>query len=53
MPKIMDVIANRLTQAYMRLNESQPGAPILRRLSGLVNKVNEINRMVNNRPYIA
>lgn len=51
MPKIMEVIAARLTQAYVHLNESQPGVPVLRRLSGLVNKVNEINRMVS-RPYI-
>jgi hypothetical protein len=45
----MDVIRDRLTQAYMSLNESSPGDISLRRISGLVNKVNEISRLVD--PY--
>ncbi|KAF1961388.1 hypothetical protein CC80DRAFT_464259 [Byssothecium circinans] len=48
-PKIMDVIRERLTQAYMSLNESSPGDLSLRHISGLVNKVNEISRAVG--PY--
>ncbi|KAF2640792.1 hypothetical protein P280DRAFT_427066, partial [Massarina eburnea CBS 473.64] len=38
-PKIMDVIRDRLTQAYMSLNENSPGDPSLRRISSLVNRV--------------
>lgn len=43
-PKIMDVIKQRLTTAYIQLNESAnaPNSPLLRRISGLVNKCNEM-----------
>lgn len=44
MPKIMDVIKQRLTDAYMALNETTPGSPLLRRISALVNKCNEMTR---------
>ncbi|PVI08626.1 hypothetical protein DM02DRAFT_607998 [Periconia macrospinosa] len=47
-PKIMDVIRDRLTQAYMSLNENSPGDVSLRRISTLVARVNEISRAV---PY--
>ncbi|KAF2033505.1 hypothetical protein EK21DRAFT_86297 [Setomelanomma holmii] len=43
-PKIMDVIKQRLTDAYMALNETTPGSPLLRRISTLVNKCNEMTR---------
>ncbi|KAH7073501.1 hypothetical protein BKA63DRAFT_34032 [Paraphoma chrysanthemicola] len=43
-PKIMDVIKQRLTDAYMALNETTPGSPLLRRISSLVNKCNEMTR---------
>ncbi|CAI6333910.1 unnamed protein product [Periconia digitata] len=48
-PKIMDVIRDRLTQAYMSLNESSPGDQSLRRISTLVTRVNELCRA--NTPY--
>ena len=43
-PKIMDVIKQRLTTAYIQLNESAsaPNTPLLRRISALVNKCNEM-----------
>ncbi|KAH8716924.1 hypothetical protein GQ44DRAFT_775683 [Phaeosphaeriaceae sp. PMI808] len=43
-PKIMDVVKQRLTDTYMALNESTPGSPLLRRISALVNKCNEMTR---------
>ncbi|KAF1944880.1 hypothetical protein EJ02DRAFT_397356 [Clathrospora elynae] len=43
-PKIMDVIIQRLTTAYIQLNESTPGSPLLRAISQLVNKCNEMTR---------
>jgi hypothetical protein len=43
-PKIMDVINQRLTAAYIQLNESTPGSPLLRAISQLVNKCNEMTR---------
>ncbi|KAJ4369739.1 hypothetical protein N0V83_005502 [Neocucurbitaria cava] len=43
-PKIMDVVCQRLTTAYIQLNESTPGSPLLRRISGLVNKCTEMTR---------
>ncbi len=43
-PKIMDIIKQRLTTAYIQLNESAnaPNNPLLRRISALVNKCNEM-----------
>lgn len=38
----MEVIKDRLTQAYMRLNESSPGDASLRRIAGLVKRVGEL-----------
>lgn len=43
-PKIMDVVKQRLTAAYIQLNESAPNNPLLRRISGLVNKCNEMTQ---------
>jgi hypothetical protein len=43
-PKIMDVVKQRLTDTYMALNESTPGSPLLRRISAQVNKCNEMIR---------
>ncbi|CAO2648493.1 Nn.00g077600.m01.CDS01 [Neocucurbitaria sp. VM-36] len=43
-PKIMDVVCQRLTTAYIQLNESTPGSPLLRRISSLVNKCNDMTR---------
>jgi hypothetical protein len=43
-PKIMDVVIQRLTAAYIQLNESTPGSPLLRAISQLVNKCNEMTR---------
>lgn len=44
-PKIIDVVNQRLTTAYIKLNESTPGSPLLRRISALVNKGNELTRV--------
>ncbi|KAF1835263.1 hypothetical protein BDW02DRAFT_297686 [Decorospora gaudefroyi] len=43
-PKIMDVVIQRLTAAYIQLNESTPGSQLLRIISQLVNKCNEMTR---------
>lgn len=43
-PRIMDVINQRLTACYIQLNESTPGNPLLRRISGLVHIGNETAR---------
>lgn len=45
-PKIMDVVKQRLTAAYIQLNESAPNNPLLRHISGLVNKCNEMTQAV-------
>jgi hypothetical protein len=42
----MDVMNQRLTTAYIKLNESTPGSQLLRRISALVTTVNEIARAV-------
>ncbi|KAF1966865.1 hypothetical protein BU23DRAFT_310354 [Bimuria novae-zelandiae CBS 107.79] len=42
LPKIMEVIKERLTNAYMRLNETSPGDPSLRRIAALVRRVGEL-----------
>ncbi|KAJ4348038.1 uncharacterized protein N0V89_009410 [Didymosphaeria variabile] len=41
-PKIMEVIKERLTHAYMRLNENSPGDGSLRRIASLVKRVNDL-----------
>jgi len=43
-PKIMDVIKQRLTSAYIQLNETTSGSPLLRRISSLVNRCAEMTR---------
>ncbi|KAF2734862.1 hypothetical protein EJ04DRAFT_512167 [Polyplosphaeria fusca] len=43
-PKIMDVIKQRLTTAYINLNETQPGSILLRRISTMVTKANDMGR---------
>ncbi|KAF2855241.1 hypothetical protein T440DRAFT_206759 [Plenodomus tracheiphilus IPT5] len=43
-PRIMDVVNQRLTSRYIELNESSPGNPLLRRISGLVHEGNEMAR---------
>jgi WD40 repeat protein len=45
-PKIMDVMNQRLTATYIKLNENSPGNQLLRRISSLVSKVNELARAV-------
>lgn len=45
-PKIMDVVVQRLTTAYIQLNESTPGSPLLRVISQLVTKCNDMTRAV-------
>ncbi|OAL01957.1 hypothetical protein IQ06DRAFT_346561 [Phaeosphaeriaceae sp. SRC1lsM3a] len=47
-PKIMDVVKQRLTDTYMALNERQPGSPLLRRISAQVNRCNEMMRALVN-----
>jgi len=44
-PRIMDVINQRLTACYIQLNESTPGNPLLRRISSLVHIGNETARI--------
>lgn len=41
LPKILEVIKERLTNAYMRLNETSPGDASLRRIAALVKRVGE------------
>ncbi|KAJ4987517.1 hypothetical protein SVAN01_06974 [Stagonosporopsis vannaccii] len=43
-PKIMDVMVQRLTSKYIELNETTPGNPLLRRISALVNRCHEMTR---------
>jgi hypothetical protein len=43
-PKIMEVINQRLTAAYISLNESHPGDPSLRRISTMVQKVSKLSQ---------
>ncbi|KAL5118823.1 hypothetical protein ACEQ8H_003326 [Pleosporales sp. CAS-2024a] len=45
-PKIMEVVKQRLTDTYIDLNETTPGSPLLRRISAQVNKCNELVRAV-------
>ncbi|KAF2119008.1 hypothetical protein BDV96DRAFT_610845 [Lophiotrema nucula] len=49
-PHIMDVMKERLTAAYMSLNESSPGNPLLRTISSMVTRVNEMGRNVASYP---
>ena len=43
-PKIMDVVVQRLTAAYIELNENTPGSQLLRVISQLVSKCNQMTR---------
>ncbi|KAF2826460.1 hypothetical protein CC86DRAFT_30125 [Ophiobolus disseminans] len=43
-PRIMDVVKQRLTHTYMALNESTPGSPLLRRINSLATKCNDTTR---------
>jgi hypothetical protein len=43
-PKIMDVVKQRLTDTYMTLNETTPGSPVLRRIRAHVTRCNEMMR---------
>ncbi|KAH7117924.1 hypothetical protein B0J11DRAFT_95594 [Dendryphion nanum] len=45
-PKIMEVMNQRLTAAYIKLNESSPGNQLLRHISTLVTRVNDLARAV-------
>ncbi|ORY01494.1 hypothetical protein BCR34DRAFT_493817 [Clohesyomyces aquaticus] len=47
-PRIMDVLNQRLTAAYIKLNETTPNPQMLRRISALVKKVNDLARAVAN-----
>ncbi|KAF2280332.1 uncharacterized protein EI97DRAFT_119556 [Westerdykella ornata] len=42
-PKIMEVMKGRLTSVYIRLNETSPNNPLLRRISALVNVANQLS----------
>lgn len=42
LPKIMEVIKERLTHAYMRINETSPGDQSIRRIATLVKRVGEL-----------
>lgn len=44
-PKIMDVLSQRLTGAYMNISEADPNEPALKRISGLKRQVEEIKRL--------
>lgn len=48
-PKIMDVVTQRLTTAYINLNENTPGNPLLRRISALVSRCSEMTRAATQR----
>jgi len=41
-PKIMEVVKQRLTHTYMALNESTPGSPLLRNINQLATKCNNM-----------
>lgn len=43
-PKIMDVMSQRLTNKYIELNETTPGNPLLRRISALSRRCNDLTR---------
>ncbi|KAF1923779.1 uncharacterized protein M421DRAFT_9390 [Didymella exigua CBS 183.55] len=43
-PKIMEVMIQRLTAKYIELNETTPGTPLLRRISALVSRCNDMTR---------
>lgn len=47
-PKIMDVMIQRLTAKYIELNETTPGNPLLRRISALVSRCNDMTRASRN-----
>jgi hypothetical protein len=42
-PKIMDVMRERFTAAYIQLNEGSPGNPLLRHIAQLINQVKDIH----------
>lgn len=44
-PKIMDVLSQRLTGAYMNISEANPSEPALKRISALNRQVVEIKRL--------
>ncbi|KAF2688596.1 hypothetical protein K458DRAFT_293657 [Lentithecium fluviatile CBS 122367] len=46
-PKIMEVINQRLTAAYISLNESSPGDQSLRRISNMVTKVSKLSQVAS------
>lgn len=41
-PKIMDVLSSRLQAAYMQIAEKNPGDPVLRRISMLSRRAQEL-----------
>lgn len=49
-PKIMEIMNGRLTQAYIKLNESSQGNPLLRHISALVSRVNTLSQAVTGHP---
>ena len=40
----MEVMIQRLTAKYIELNETTPGNPLLRRISALVSRCNDMTR---------
>jgi hypothetical protein len=44
--RIMDVLNQRLTATYIKLNEESQGNPLLRKISALVAQVNALHRAV-------
>ncbi|OCK77962.1 hypothetical protein K432DRAFT_303017 [Lepidopterella palustris CBS 459.81] len=50
-PRIMEILGQRLTSTYIHLNETAPGTPALRKISSLVSRVNEFSRASHNTPF--
>jgi hypothetical protein len=46
----MDVMNQRLTAAYIQLNETSPNNPLLRKISALVSRVKELRSIVAAQP---
>jgi len=44
-PSILDVLASRLSGAYMLISEERPGDPVLRRISALNRQATDIRRL--------
>ncbi|KAF2744526.1 hypothetical protein M011DRAFT_449195 [Sporormia fimetaria CBS 119925] len=45
LPRILDILHSRLSTEYVRLNETAPNTQLLRHISLLINRLNELGRM--------